>query len=790
MWMKVLSSLLTLSFIFVPSCRGQGSESLCEAETECGKCISASPDCAWCGDEESVLTTRCRPRASWTEQNCKEVFYPRGRVDTVEKVDFSETVQISPQQFNISMRPGETVTFNVTVRLADNYPVDLYYLMDLSYSMDDDLDVLPTIARQMQQGLKNRTKRVRLGFGTFIEKPVFPFSEENSEFAVDVAGFTFVNNLPLSKDIQKFIDKVKEQRTYFNLDEPEGSLDALIQVIACQREIKWQSDARRIVVVATDYGFHIAGDGKLGGAVVPHDGNCYLDKTGKGGKYRDDVARRLDYPSISLIDEKLTSENIIPVFAVTENVEQNYTGLAGELTAGFVGKLDNNSGNVAQLIQDIYDDIVSSVIPITPRRDGLNIGIKAFCPEGAVKGPKGTECHQVPLGTEATFMFSVTADSCEDIERIQSGVEIKFVGLGNNVKLAFTPVCDCDCEKQRSTNSSQCNGGSLVCGHCECLPGSFGRNCECEKDSAETEKSCHVISAQNSTNDVQAQQCYGHGECVCGLCLCQENFIGPYCQCNRLSCDRGFNGLICSNQGQCNCKAIEGSPHCDCSCTCQAGFTGPDCDCTTSTYECKAKQSDAFVCSKHGQCECGKCVCDEGYIGLLCDTALSNPNTIDDICAAHEDCAECLAFASGPKARTCSEATCPQLLFDTELPDGVIETDCPNRKTDDDCEYSFSVLLNRDNTVYGIRLKSEKKCPKSFPYLFVILGLVIGLLILFLIPLIIWKLVTWYLDNKEYTQFQKDQKEAQWSKTQNPIYQQPVQRNVNPAFGRGATQYT
>ena len=55
------------------------------------------------------------------------------------------------------------------------------------------------------------------------------------EFGFDVAGFTFVNNLPLSKDIQKFIDKVKEQQTFFNLDEPESSLDALIQVIACQR---------------------------------------------------------------------------------------------------------------------------------------------------------------------------------------------------------------------------------------------------------------------------------------------------------------------------------------------------------------------------------------------------------------------------------------------------------------------------------------------------------------------------------------------------------------------------
>ena len=28
--------------------------------------------------------------------------------------------------------------FNVTFRQAENYPVDLYYVMDLSYSMGDD----------------------------------------------------------------------------------------------------------------------------------------------------------------------------------------------------------------------------------------------------------------------------------------------------------------------------------------------------------------------------------------------------------------------------------------------------------------------------------------------------------------------------------------------------------------------------------------------------------------------------------------------------------------------------
>lgn len=36
------------------------------------------------------------------------------------------------------MLSDEKVKVNVTFRLAKDYPVDLYYLMDLSQSMDDD----------------------------------------------------------------------------------------------------------------------------------------------------------------------------------------------------------------------------------------------------------------------------------------------------------------------------------------------------------------------------------------------------------------------------------------------------------------------------------------------------------------------------------------------------------------------------------------------------------------------------------------------------------------------------
>lgn len=44
-------------------------------------------------------------------------------------------------------------------------------------------------------------------------------------------------------------------------DVPEAHADALAQVIECWQQIGWRQDARRVVVVATDATFHIAGHG-------------------------------------------------------------------------------------------------------------------------------------------------------------------------------------------------------------------------------------------------------------------------------------------------------------------------------------------------------------------------------------------------------------------------------------------------------------------------------------------------------------------------------------------------
>lgn len=58
---------------------------------------------------------------------------------------------------------------------AENYPVDLYYIMDLSNSMEPHRMKLGELGVKLAEALKNLTSNVRLGFGSFIDKVDLPF---------------------------------------------------------------------------------------------------------------------------------------------------------------------------------------------------------------------------------------------------------------------------------------------------------------------------------------------------------------------------------------------------------------------------------------------------------------------------------------------------------------------------------------------------------------------------------------------------------------------------------------
>lgn len=57
----------------------------------------------------------------------------------------------------------------------EDYPVDLYYLMDLSYSMNDDLFRLRTLGKGLAEAMNRTTSNLRMGFGAFVDKPLSPY---------------------------------------------------------------------------------------------------------------------------------------------------------------------------------------------------------------------------------------------------------------------------------------------------------------------------------------------------------------------------------------------------------------------------------------------------------------------------------------------------------------------------------------------------------------------------------------------------------------------------------------
>lgn len=58
---------------------------------------------------------------------------------------------------------GMPYTFQLHFKRAQGYPVDLYYLMDLSYSMKDDLENVKQLGNNLLTELTRITGNARIG---------------------------------------------------------------------------------------------------------------------------------------------------------------------------------------------------------------------------------------------------------------------------------------------------------------------------------------------------------------------------------------------------------------------------------------------------------------------------------------------------------------------------------------------------------------------------------------------------------------------------------------------------
>lgn len=63
--------------------------------------------------------------------------------------------------------------------------MDLYYLMDLSFSMKDDLQRLTTLGNKLAEAMGRTTSKLRIGFGAFVDKTRSPYMYTYPQEAVD-----------------------------------------------------------------------------------------------------------------------------------------------------------------------------------------------------------------------------------------------------------------------------------------------------------------------------------------------------------------------------------------------------------------------------------------------------------------------------------------------------------------------------------------------------------------------------------------------------------------------------
>ncbi|KAL3284573.1 hypothetical protein HHI36_018730 [Cryptolaemus montrouzieri] len=58
---------------------------------------------------------------------------------------------------------------------VEDYPVDLYYLRDLSESTDEDKEKLSLLGDQLAWTMRNITSKFALGFGSFVDRLRMPY---------------------------------------------------------------------------------------------------------------------------------------------------------------------------------------------------------------------------------------------------------------------------------------------------------------------------------------------------------------------------------------------------------------------------------------------------------------------------------------------------------------------------------------------------------------------------------------------------------------------------------------
>ncbi|XP_054627730.1 integrin beta-6 isoform X2 [Dunckerocampus dactyliophorus] len=750
-------------------------ESSCSAGTavSCDECLQLGSYCAWCTQENFtnwlLVHERCDTIDNLLEKGCARSLleFPISKGQILQdrplgkKTANMNRTQISPQKMALKLRPGSQLTFQVKVQHTEDYPVDLYYLMDLSASMIDDLNMIKDLGSTLSKEMASLTSKFRMGFGSFVEKPVLPFikvTEEELANPCSSAGetcmptFGYKHILSLTSNTDEFNEMVSMQHVSANVDVPECGFDAVMQAAVCGDKIGWRNDSMRLLVFVSDADSHFGMDSKMAGIVIPNDCQCHLDTNNEYS-----MSTEQEYPTLGQIIDKVVENNILLVFAVTEKQKLNYENYASLIPGATVGVVATDSRNILELILTAYKELRSEIeLEVLGDTEELRMSFTAICPNGTVF-PDLKRCSNVKPGETVVFSVSIELPGCLSGNRHFS---LKPVGLQDTLDIELESHCSCECLQPPEVNGSQCTEGqgTFQCGVCVCQPGFSGAECECNEENA-------LLSNCVANNDTDI--CSGQGQCYCGQCVCDTSsfghIYGPYCECDNYSCVR-FRGDLCGGHGECVCGE----------CQCHSGWAGEYCNCSSSSETCMSE--DGVLCSDRGKCECGHCVClVPGASGDMCEKC----PTCGDACSIARTCVECHLQAKEDAELCEKNCSLPKIYINrTAGVDKSPSMQC-TLMSENECWISFSVVASDTTTVYNLHMYG---CPEPPNIPMIILGVSLSIVCIGLILLAVWKVLVSVHDRKEVAKFEAERAKAKWQSGTNPLFKSSTSTFKNVTY--------
>lgn len=769
----------------------------CVNQDTCDKCLNQHIKCAWCSDRQyDMRRARCMTESDLLGGNCRREFIQINKQNPMNVTkdddlrDFNkdfDSVQIRPQHVQLKLQKNRPQTVQLNYKPAKNYPLDLYLLMDLTWSMRDDKETLVKMGGSLSKSLSNLTENFRLGFGSFADKPIMPYinpgSEDNPCKLVHdtcLPTYGFKHKLALTENIKQFIERVNGSEITGNLDNLEGGLDALMQILVCRDEIGWNDKTRKIVVFASDGPMHFAGDGLLAGLIEKNDKRCHLNDK---GEYM--ASLEYDYPSLEEIYRELLKTKVSVIFAVTMDVLFHYDQLREimeEITS--VGQLAADSSNILQLVEHGFTEAVKRALFQDNAPDYIRVEYKTKCGEKYEIPQETNKCDNIELGKEYEFYVSLTLvdypkDGAKNIKIKIEEANIEAEGTEIDVEIDY-PCTECMAMAGEPASALCSRNGEYRCGSCFCEAGYVGHLCECNlqeySSSKDLDNQCrqpHIVN--NET--ILGSPCSDRGECLCGLCFCNINYDGKYCECE--SCPT-YNGL------ECNGHAL----YCDCGvCQCQPEYSGDTCECSTLQTNCispDTKMSDDTnkICSGHGTCKCNHCDCNDGYTGTFCESTVGN-ETYNSLCVFYESCAQCTINRRLGHECLDYDEKCSRngMLYKSEFYDNISDAKiiCIARiRYDDDtvCEYKFTYDLD-EKLETNIRIE-DTTCPPVNVAAYSIIAVIIATFLIGFLILMIIKFNMYLADKREFAKFEEEQKNQTLYKFESPIYKSPVTTFRNP----------